>query len=229
MQNTSEEWRKGLIGIVATVLIGKETIVKEKITPDTAEKEAAEKERNKIIGEKDDAISAEKEMISGLETQAQGMEKSTVLKGRKDQEERRLAQLRQERSELLAKQNREMSVDAQKRLRKLRFQILEKVDENSGEIQDSIRKYLRERQDTYVDIVANLVNMNLSRELEQKQTELDQIIQTIKSDSETRAQKLDAAQKDLQQTRALIKTGSCLVQELQSSMKAALDKEKVKE
>lgn len=228
-QNISEERRKGLIGIVATVLIGKKTIVEEKITTDTAEKEAAEKERNKIIGEKDDAISAEKEKISGLETQAQGMEKSTVLKGRKDQEERRLAQLRQERSELLAKQNREMSVDAQKRLRKLRFQILEKVDENSGEIQDSIRKYLRERQGTYVDIVANLVNMNLSRELEQKQTELDQIIQTIKSDSETRAQKLDAAQKDLQQTRALIKTGSCLVQELQGSMKATLDKEKVKE
>jgi len=228
-QNISKKWRKGLIGIVATVLIGKETIVEEKITPDTAEKEAAEKERNKIVGEKDDAISAEKEKISGLETQAQGMEKSTVLKGRKDQEERRLAQLRQERSELLAKQNREMSVDAQKRLRQLRFQILEKVDENSGEIQDSIRKYLRERQGTYVDIVANLVNMNLSRELEQKQTELDQIIQTIKSDSETRAQKLDAAQKDLQQTRALIKTGSCLVQELQSSMKATLDKEKVKE
>lgn len=228
-KNISEKWRKGLIGIVATVLIGKETIVDEEIIPDTAEKEAAEKERNKIIGEKDDAISAEKEKISGLETQAQGMEKSTVLKGRKDQEERRLAQLRQERSELLAKQNREMSIDAQKRLRKLRFQILEKVDENSGEIQDSIRKYLRERQDTYVDIVDNLVNMNLSRELEQKQTELDQIIQTIKSDSETRAQKLDAAQKDLQQTRALIKTGSCLVQELQSSMKATLDKEKVKE
>ena len=152
-----------------------------------------------------------------------------MLEGRKEQEAHKLKQLEKERSELLAKQNKEMSDDARKRLRKLRSQILNKVDESSDEISDSIRKYLRARQDTYTEIVADLVNINLKRELEQKQTELDRLTEMIRTDGERRAKELAAAQKDLQQTGELIGIGRGLVEELQNSMKATLDKEKVEE
>ena len=228
-QSTSKEWRSGLIGIAATILIGKEIVVKEKVVEDTKDKKAAEEKRDSIIGKKDEAIAEEKDVIRALERKAQGMEKSRVLEGRKEQEAHKLKQLEKERSELLAKQNKEMSDDARKRLRKLRSQILNKVDESSDEISDSIRKYLRARQDTYTEIVADLVNINLKRELEQKQTELDRLTEMIRTDGERRAKELAAAQKDLQQTGELIGIGRGLVEELQNSMKATLDKEKVEE
>lgn len=228
-QSTSRERRHGLIGIAAMILIGKEIVVKEEVVEDTKDKKAAEEKRDSIIGKKDEAIAAEKDVIRALERKAQGMEKSRVLEGRKEQEAHKLKQLEKERSELLAKQNKEMSDDARKRLRKLRVQILNKVDERSDEIRDSIRKYLRARQDTYTEIVADLVNINLKRELEQKQTELDRLTEMIRTDGERRAKELATAQKDLQQTGELIGIGRGLVEELQNSMKATLDKEKVEE
>ena len=90
-----------------------------------------------------------------------------------------------------------------------------------------VKSYLWERQQSYIQMVQDLVNISLNEELSKKKSELEKLIQTIQSKGEEREKTLNDAKTNLEKTKKLMEQGTSLQAELESGENAKIDMENV--
>ena len=90
-----------------------------------------------------------------------------------------------------------------------------------------MKSYLWERQQSYIQMVQDLVNISLNEELSKKKSELEKLIQTIQSKGEEREKTLNDAKTNLEKTKKLMEQGTSLQAELESGENAKIDMENV--
>ena len=120
----------------------------------------------------------------------------------------------------------EMDAASNSRVEEIR-ELLEKVDDCSYNVVGMVKSYLWERQQSYIQMVQDLVNISLNEELSKKKSELEKLIQTIQSKGEEREKALNDAKTNLEKTKKLMEQGTLLQVQLESGENAKIDMEKV--
>lgn len=129
--------------------------------------------------------------------------------------------------ETRAKQAKEIKEASSRTLDRLQDELLEKVDDCSYNVVGMVKSYLWERQQSYIQMVQDLVNISLNEELSKKKSELEKLIQTIQSKGEEREKTLNDAKTNLEKTKKLMEQGTSLQAELESGENAKIDMENV--
>ena len=101
------------------------------------------------------------------------------------------------------------------------------MDDCSYNVVGMVKSYLWERQQSYIQMVQDLVNISLNEELSKKKSELEKLIQTIQSKGEEREKALNDAKTNLEKTKKLMEQGTLLQVQLESGENAKIDMEKV--
>lgn len=106
---------------------------------------------------------------------------------------KRAERFEQEREEEIQKYNamqqdmeEKLSEAQHRKMRKLRMEIADNMENTSEEILREIRKFLREQEKAYVQMIQDIVTVNINDVLEKKQKDLLAVQQAIKGEARER-------------------------------------------
>ena len=225
VQSYDREWRGGLFGVVATILAGKKIVPTTETKTDATAHDKAVEEKNKALSALDQNIEAEKKNVSAAkETLGEDGELLT----------KRVERLEQERKEEIRKYNvmqqdmeEKMSEAQHTKMRKLRMEIADNIEETSDEVLGRIKKFLQEQEKAYVQMIQDTVTVNINDALEKKQKDLLAVQQAMDGEARARDEKRIAALENLNATKALIQKGVELSMELERSLDDHIEQEDV--
>lgn len=123
---------------------------------------------------------------------------------------------------------KKLSEAQHRKMRKLRMEIADNMENTSEEILREIRKFLREQEKAYVQMIQDIVTVNINDVLEKKQKDLLAVQQAIKGEARERDEKRTAAQENLKATQDLIKKGVDISAELEDSLNDHIEQEDAK-
>lgn len=193
---------------------------------DSAAHDAAIKDRDNILDSRDQVIREAEAAVKEAKAQVRET-RSEVLDSRQQREAVRLEEALRKLEETRAKQAKEIKEASSRTLDRLQDELLEKVDDCSYNVVGMVKSYLWERQQSYIQMVQDLVNISLNEELSKKKSELEKLIQTIQSKGEEREKTLNDAKTNLEKTKKLMEQGTSLQAELESGENAKIDMENV--
>lgn len=226
VQYYDREGRGGLFGAVAYLLVGKKIVSKSETKTDTTAHDMAAEEKNKTLNALDQKIEEEKKNVTAAKKTLQ--EDSELLTKRAERFE-------QEREEEIRKYNamqqdmeEKLSEAQHRKMRRLRMEIADNMENTSEEILREIRKFLWEQEKAYVQMIQDIVTVNINDVLEKKQKDLLAVQQAIKGEARERDEKRTAAQENLKATQELIKKGVDISAELEDSLNDHIEQEDAK-
>lgn len=218
--------RNGIFGKIANVFVGAQRERVETEVTDSAAHDAAIKDRDNILDSRDQVIREAEAAVNEAKAQVRET-RSEVLDSRQQREAVRLEEALRKLEETRAKQAKEIKEASSRTLDRLQDELLEKVDDCSYNVVGMVKSYLWERQQSYIQMVQDLVNISLNEELSKKKSELEKLIQTIQSKGKEREKALNDAKINLEKTKKLMNQGALLQVQLESGENAKIDMEKV--
>lgn len=218
--------RNGIFGKIANVFVGAQREQAETEETDSAAHDAAIKDRDNILSDKDKVIREAEAAVNEAKSRVHET-RSEVLDSRQQREASRLEEALRKLEETRKNQANEIKEASSRTLDRLQDELLGKVEDCSYNVVSMVKSYLWERQQSYIQMVQDLVNISLNEELSKKKSELEKLIQTIQSKGEEREKALNDAKTNLEKTKKLMNQGALLQVQLESGENAKIDMEKV--
>lgn len=218
----AKEWRGGLLGILATLLVGEKDVTRMEIIKDDSARQDAQqrlKEREDHYREEEARIQEE---INRLPEPVQSGER-LERQAEKRREKQRAAE--KEYADKQRKFMEDMQGNSEKVCRNRRQEILAYVDETQENYLAVLRHALEQMKTGCIHAVRDLLNLNLDQKLKHTQKKLEELSKLIETEGEERAQKLDFAVKQEQNAAALLDMGAELSAALDTQMKNHIEQE----
>ena len=181
----SREHRGGLLGTVGYVLFGGKLTTHQELKEDSTAHDREEKRKN-------EELQQNKEEIKKKETKIEEYGEINVeLKELHFLREK--AKIEQKNEEIAkAKQESINKIDKgyKKQIRKCKRELRRFCDDITDELIPAVRKELKEEQDTYVNIVMNIVEANIRTEMKQKEERLKNLQEQLASSENEKNQQI---------------------------------------
>ena len=181
----SREHRGGLLGTVGYVLFGGKLTTHQELKEDSTAHDREEKRKN-------EELQQNKEEIKKKETKIEEYGEINVeLKELHFLREK--AKIEQKNEEIAkAKQESINKIDKgyKKQIRKCKRELRRFCDDITDELVPAVRKELKEEQDTYVNIVMNIVEANIRTEMKQKEERLKNLQEQLASSENEKNQQI---------------------------------------
>ena len=146
---------------------------------------------------------------------------------RVERKEKKLEELRNEREQLDQKFEAELKKDAQDRLHRSRKEMNVQIEDSCDAFIGEVKDYLKKRSKTYEQMVQDLVDVNLNRELERQQKELDDLIRLIEEKGDQREKSLQQAREQIARLQDITGRAIELETELEENMEDHLEQEEL--
>ena len=222
-ETTEKRWRGGVLGVVLTVLIGKESKKETIRREDTSKRDAAQQQYNQQMRDLEREIAAEKlreEALRGtvgISSDEAELQQNDAKRKRESLEAERKAKQEQFR--------RQMVESTQKETKRLRRDIRNQVDSMMDDAEKQLRSYLRSQERQMVLVVQELLNQTLRSQMEASQKQLDDTIAMMNSEGEERDRLLANAKKNRDTAQEYIAHGAKLEELLDNAMQDKVEEE----
>ena len=121
----------------------------------------------------------------------------------------------------------ELKKDAQDRLHRSRKEMNVQIEDSCDAFIGEVKDYLKKRSKTYEQMVQDLVDVNLNRELERQQKELDDLIRLIEEKGDQREKSLQQAREQIARLQDITGRAIELETELEENMEDHLEQEEL--
>lgn len=187
----SREHRGGLLGTVGYVLFGGKLTTHQELKEDSTAHDREEKRKNEELQQNKEEIKKKETKIEEYGEINVELKELHFLreKAKIEQKNEEIAKVKQESINKIDK-------GYKKQIRKCKRELRRFCDDITDELIPAVRKELKEEQDTYVNIVMNIVEANIRTEMKQKEERLKNLQeQLVSSENEKNQQIQDLNEK----------------------------------
>ncbi len=217
-----KEWRGGLLGGLATILLGKKSVPRVETVKDDSAREDAKK---RLEAGLERLREEEARLQEDIDRTPQPKESSERLALKAKQLRKKQLAAEQEYADKQRKFMEELQKNAAKACRNMRQEILCYVDESQDNYIAVLRHALEQMKTGCIHAVRDLLNINLDQQLERTQKKLEELIQLIETEGEERAQKLSYAEEQEGNAATLLAQGAELSAALETQMNDHVEQE----
>lgn len=210
-----DEWvdenRKGVVGVIAQVLIGKKSTLKPIHKTDaTAHNEAIEERDKKVASVTDEIKENDKEIASlkdvdSVRTESRYLDKKSEVES-----------VRQQLKQLMEENTQKIEEKYQREIRNLKRELTDYCDDITGELNFTVKKKLRGLRKQYTDIIVEVVGASLKSELEDKKNRIKQIEKQMKNSEANKNLRISELENKIGAINKLIENASDLKVNLES-------------
>lgn len=181
----SREHRGGLLGTVGYVLFGGKLTTHQELKEDSTAHDREEKRKNEELQQNKEEIKKKETKIEEYGEINVELKELHFLreKAKIEQKNEEIAKVKQESINKIDK-------GYKKQIRKCKRELRRFCDDITDELIPAVRKELKEEQDTYVNIVMNIVEANIRTEMKQKEERLKNLQEQLASSENEKNQQI---------------------------------------
>ena len=182
-----KEKRGGLFGAIGNILFGdKDVIDSEKVVLGEKEYEEAKKKRDDKLEELDTTVSQKEEEMNSISYEDPIL---TQLKQTKKSAE--ISEMINKINEIEKENIKEINKKYKKEIARYKRRLREYCDDISSELENKLRKELRNSKETYVNIITEILEVNISEDIKAKQKYLEKLIKDMNDSEENKNIKIE--------------------------------------
>lgn len=181
----SREHRGGLLGTVGYALFGGKLTTHQELKEDSTAHDREEKRKNEELQQNKEEIKKKETKIEEYGEINVELKELHFLreKAKIEQKNEEIAKVKQESINKIDK-------GYKKQIRKCKRELRRFCDDITDELIPAVRKELKEEQDTYVNIVMNIVEANIRTEMKQKEERLKNLQEQLASSENEKNQQI---------------------------------------
>ena len=222
-----KEWRGGLFGWIGNLFLGKKKVQRAETFDNQSAIDKARKQQQDEKAGMDKEIEQLQQELNAMQAKRQAGYSPAGWDRRVERKEKKLEELRNEREQLDKKFEAELKKDAQDRLHRSRKEMNVQIEDSCDAFIGEVKDYLKKRSKTYEQMVQDLVDVNLNRELERQQKELDDLIRLIEEKGDQREKSLQQAREQIARLQDITGRAIELETELEENMEDHLEQEEL--
>lgn len=225
---TKTEWTKrkrgGLLGGIASILVGDKEEKVEKMVKDTTAIDEAKKEQNqkiKNINEQIEKIEEYRNNIIKVGTS------SKIIDYEINRNRDELKELRDEYNKKQEKFIENMKKNAEKACRKLSKDIRYYVEDCSEKYISSMELYLNSQKKEYIQMTKDIFQGNINEKLKEQNQKLEKILNSINTEGKERDERLKAIEDSIRNINILQNKAIEIQSDLENNLNDEIEQEKI--
>ena len=182
-----KEKRGGLFGAIGNILFGdKDVIDSEKVVLGEKEYEEARKKRDDKLEELDTTVSQKEEEMNSI-----SYEDPILIQLKQTKKSAEISEMINKINEMEKENIKEINKKYKKAIAKYKRRLREYCDDISSELESKLRKELRNSKEIYVNIIAEILEVNISEDIKDKQKYLEKLIKDMNDSEENKNIKIE--------------------------------------
>ena len=199
----SKEWRGGILGFVGNLLFGRKNATNNEMIEDSSARDNAIEDRNKKIDAIDNEINEKKNILNTFDDLDSSMAERVHIRKMAEVDE-----LRKRLEELTKENTKKIESKYSKEIKKLKRELVEYCDSLTDELNGQVKKALRNSEQKYIDIIAEIIVASLKASLDDNKMRIEQIEQQLNSSIEDRNMRISEINEQIGELNELLTSAS---------------------